>query len=112
MAFDPKTQAATALHRFGFAPKAGMRSVFLADPRSALTADLDKASCGQIVNDDLLSSGEAARAAFDFRQERKGARLAQRVAQEQARAAQAEAKNNPSKTTNTTDLSRGGRCSL
>jgi uncharacterized protein (DUF1800 family) len=98
MALDPKVQAATALHRFGFAPKPGTVSAFSSDPRGALTAELDKASSGQIINDDLLSSGEAARAAFDFRQERKGARLAQRVAQEQTRVAQAEAKNNPPKT--------------
>jgi uncharacterized protein (DUF1800 family) len=82
MTLDPKVQAATALHRFGFAPKPGTFSVFSSDPRGALTAELDKASSGQIINDDLVSTGEAARAAFDFRQERKGARLAQRVARE------------------------------
>jgi uncharacterized protein (DUF1800 family) len=99
MALDPKSQAATGLHRFGFAPKPGTFPVFLSDPRGALTAELDKASAGQIVDNNLLSSGAAARAAFDFRQERKGARLAPRVTQEQTRAAQAETKNNPPKAT-------------
>jgi uncharacterized protein (DUF1800 family) len=39
-------------------------------------AELDKPDVALIKNNDLLSSGEAARAAFDFRQERKAARLA------------------------------------
>ena len=51
-------------------------------------AELDPPGAGQIKNDDLLSSGEAARAAFDFRQERKAARLAVR-AQDEAEKKQA-----------------------
>jgi uncharacterized protein (DUF1800 family) len=97
MALDPKVQAATALHRFGFAPKPGMLSVFSSDPRGALLAELNKASARQITNDDLLNSGEAARAAFDFRQERKAERFARRVVEEQARTTRVEAKNNPPK---------------
>ncbi|MGI8527274.1 MAG: DUF1800 domain-containing protein [Pseudolabrys sp.] len=91
MALDPKLQAAAALHRFGFAPKPNGLAAFLADAKGALLAELDKPAAGQIVNDDLLTSGEAARAAFDFRQERKAARLARRAEQESGKTA----KNNP-----------------
>jgi uncharacterized protein (DUF1800 family) len=82
MALDPKVQAATALHRFGFAPKSGALVAFTSDPRGAFIAELEKPRPGQIVNDDLLNTGEAARAAFDFRQERKAARLAERAQRE------------------------------
>ncbi len=82
MALDPKVQAATALHRFGFAPKSGGLAAFMSDPRGVLIAEIEKAHPGQIANDDLLSTGEAARAAFDFRQERKATRLAERAQRE------------------------------
>jgi uncharacterized protein (DUF1800 family) len=84
---DARIEAATALHRFGFAPRPGGLAAFASDPRGALLAELQKPDAGQIRNGDLLSSGEAARAAFDFRQERKAARLAERAAREQDRAA-------------------------
>ena len=77
MARDSRAQNVVALHRFGLAPKPGLLAS-INDVRSALLAELDDPSAGQIKNDDLLSSGEAARAAFDFRQERKTARLAAR----------------------------------
>ena len=77
MARDLRAQNVVALHRFGLAPKPGLLAS-INDVRSALLAELDDPSAGQIKNDDLLSSGEAARAAFDFRQERKTARLAAR----------------------------------
>jgi uncharacterized protein (DUF1800 family) len=92
MALDPKVQSAAALHRFGFAPRPGTLPPLLSDTRGALLAELDKSAAGQIANADLLSSGEAARAALDFRQERKAERFARRVGEEQARTAQA--KNN------------------
>ncbi|MBV9558210.1 MAG: DUF1800 family protein [Pseudolabrys sp.] len=91
MALDPKWQAAAAFHRFGFAPKPGTLAAFSSDPRAALLAELDKPNAGKINNDDLLTSGEAARAAFDFRQERKADRLAKRAEQE----AERNARNNP-----------------
>jgi uncharacterized protein (DUF1800 family) len=91
MALDSKMQTAAALHRFGFAPKPGALAAFSSDPRGALIAELDKRGTGQIVNDDLLTSGEAARAAFDFRQERKATRLAARSQRE----AEQNAKANP-----------------
>lgn len=73
MARDPRAQSIVALHRFGLSPKLGSTDS-IGDPRSALLAELDKPAL--IKDNDLLSSSEAARAAFDFRQERKAARLA------------------------------------
>ena len=57
MALDSRTQAAVALNRFGFMPKAGVPS----DPRTALLADLTNPTAGQIANHELPSVGEAAR---------------------------------------------------
>jgi len=90
MALDPKSQAATALHRFGLAPKPGGLDAFASDPRGALIADLSRPNAGQIRNDDLMTSAEALRAAYDFRQEKKAARLARRAEEEQDRAARNE----------------------
>jgi len=88
-AMEPKAQAALALHRFGFGPRPGGISAIASDPRGAVLADL-KAGAGLIDNPDLLSGSEAARAAFDFRQERKAARLVAQIdAQEAAKAPQA-----------------------
>ena len=89
MALDPKTSAATALHRFGFGPRAGSIASVAADPRGAMLAELDRPGAGRIADSDLLTTGEAARAAFDFRQERKAERLALRSERE---ATQAEAR--------------------
>jgi uncharacterized protein (DUF1800 family) len=77
MAVDPQAQAASALNRFGFAPRPGNSTV--ADVRATLLADLDNPDAGQIKNDDLLNAGEAMRAAFNFRQERKAQRLADKA---------------------------------
>ena len=71
MALDSRAQAAVALNRFGFMPKAAMPS----DPRAALLVDLATPTAGQIANSELRSVGEAARATFAFRQERKEERL-------------------------------------
>ncbi|MBI1202082.1 MAG: DUF1800 family protein [Rhodopseudomonas sp.] len=79
MAVDPQAQAATALSRFAFAPRAGNVA---RDVRAVLLADLDRPGAGRIVNDDLLTVGEAARAQFSFRQERKAARLAAKAERE------------------------------
>jgi uncharacterized protein (DUF1800 family) len=86
--------AALALHRFGFGPRGDTIAKFAADPRGALLAELDRPDGALINAPDLLDSGEAARAAFDFRQERKAVRFAQRaeaemVRQDSARQAQA-----------------------
>jgi uncharacterized protein (DUF1800 family) len=87
MARDPKAEAALALHRFGFGPRLGSIAAIASDPRGALLAELDRPGAGRISDPDLLASGEAARAAFNFRQERRAQRLAERAQQEAAKTA-------------------------
>src|SRR6202011_4723388 len=89
MARDAKAEAALALHRFGFGPRAGSIAAIASDPRGALLAELDRPGAGRIGDPDLLTSGEAARAAFNFRQERKAQRLAERAQREAAKNAPA-----------------------
>jgi len=84
MSLDPRMQAAVALHRFGFGPRAGSLDAIGSDPRGALIAELDRAPAASVADADLLTSSEAARAAFDFRQERRATRLAQRAEQAEA----------------------------
>ena len=82
MARDPKAEAALALHRFGFGPRIGSIAAIESDPRGAFLAELDRPGIGRIADPDLLSGGEAARAAFHFRQERRAQRLAERAERE------------------------------
>ena len=82
MAGDPKAEAALALHRFGFGPRIGSIAAIESDPRGAFLAELDRPGIGRIADPDLLSGGEAARAAFHFRQERRAQRLAERAERE------------------------------
>ena len=89
MAGNPKAEAALALHRFGFGPRLGSIAAIASDPRGALMAELDRPGIGRIADSDLLTSGEAARAAFNFRQERKAQRLAERAQREGAKNAPA-----------------------
>ncbi len=85
---DRQMQAALAVHRFGFGPRAGTIAAIASDPRGALLAEL-KNGAGRIDDPDLMTSGEAARAAFDFRQERKAERVVARMqAQEAQKTAQ------------------------
>ncbi len=79
MSLDPQTEAALALHRFGFGPRAEAIAKIASDPRGALLADIDRAGAGALADPDLLTSAEAALAARDFRQVRKAARLAEQV---------------------------------
>jgi uncharacterized protein (DUF1800 family) len=100
MALDPQLQAALALHRFGFGPRAGAIAAIASDPRGALLAELDAPGAGAITDRDLLTSAEAAQAGRDFRQVSKAARLAERITQgfeQQAKqqAAQQARKNPP-----------------
>jgi uncharacterized protein (DUF1800 family) len=83
LARDPKAEAALALHRFGLGPRLGSIAAIAADPRGALLSELERPGIGRITDPDLLSSGEAARAAFDFRQERKAQRLAEQEIERQ-----------------------------
>ncbi|HEY3642867.1 MAG TPA: DUF1800 family protein [Xanthobacteraceae bacterium] len=82
MALDPQTQAALALHRFGFGPRAEAIARIASDPRGALLAELERPGAGAIGDPDLLTSAEAAQAGRDFRQVRKAARLAQNIERE------------------------------
>jgi uncharacterized protein (DUF1800 family) len=56
MALDPKTSAATALHRFGFGPRAGSIASVAADPRGAMLAELDRPGAGRIADSDLMTT--------------------------------------------------------
>ena len=69
MACDPR-EAALALHRFGFGPRAGSISAIAPDPRGALLAELEQPKAGQIANADLPSAAAANRAVFEFNAER------------------------------------------
>jgi uncharacterized protein (DUF1800 family) len=84
MALDPKAQAALALHRFGTGPRAGSIAAIASDPRGALLAEIDRPDAGRIDNPELLTSGDAARAAFAFQQAQRAARQAERAAQQAA----------------------------
>jgi uncharacterized protein (DUF1800 family) len=85
MSLDAKGAAALALHRFGLGPRAGSIAAIASDPHGALLAELEKPGAGQIADKTLLSSAASARAAFLFNQTRQ-AQLAQRMAEEQAKA--------------------------
>jgi uncharacterized protein (DUF1800 family) len=68
MARNPQ-EAALALHRFGFGPRAGSIEEIADDPRGALIAELDRPGAGQTTNPDLPTSGAANRAVFEYRAE-------------------------------------------
>ena len=80
MSTDKRSQAARALHRFGFGPREGSIDAIASDPRGALLAELER-DPARGDDSELPSSGAAARAAFAFRQERRAARLAQGASQ-------------------------------
>jgi len=69
MARNPQ-EAALALHRFGFGPRAGSIEEIADDPRGAVIAELDRPGAGQITNPDLPTSGAANRAVFEYNAER------------------------------------------
>jgi uncharacterized protein (DUF1800 family) len=71
MALDPKTEAALALHRFGLGPRNGSIAAIASDPRGALLAELEKPDAGRINGQDMMTSGQAGRAAFAFQQARR-----------------------------------------
>jgi uncharacterized protein (DUF1800 family) len=83
-----KEAAALALHRFGFGPVRDQTAAIAGDPRGAILADLEHPPAGRAAAADLPSSGEAARAVFEYRAEQTAkTKLAQRAKKE------AEAKN-------------------
>lgn len=77
MACDPK-EAALALHRFGFGPRAGSIAAIAEDPRGALLAEIEQPDAGQIKNSDLPTSGAVNRAVFEYRAERSAEQKRQR----------------------------------
>jgi uncharacterized protein (DUF1800 family) len=87
VATDPGPEAVLALHRFGFGPRIGSTAAVKGDPRSAILADIDRPRAAELDAGDLMSSGQAARAATELREARRAAREAQRAAGEAARAA-------------------------
>src|SRR5499427_1313774 len=89
MARNPQ-EAALALHRFGFGPRTGSIEAIAADPRGALTAELDKPGAGQITNPDLPTSGAANRAVFEYNAERNANQKRTRPAQTAMEAAPAQ----------------------
>src|ERR1700722_16000383 len=89
MVTDTKSEAALALHRFGFGPRVGSIAAIAADPRGALFADIDRPDVGALTAGDLHTSGEIARAAFKVREARRTARLAERAEREAAKASTA-----------------------
>jgi len=91
MSLDRKTEAALALHRFGFGPRTGSIAAISGDPRGALLAELDRPGAGRTVDPDLPHSGVAGRAAFGFQQERQAARRAEQDARKAAAGAMGDA---------------------
>jgi uncharacterized protein (DUF1800 family) len=71
-------QAAVALHRFGLGPRAGSIAALASDPRGAVLAEIDRPDAGQI-REYMMSSTQASRAAFNFRQERQAKLIAARA---------------------------------
>jgi uncharacterized protein (DUF1800 family) len=80
MALDAKVEAALCLHRFGLGPRTGSIDAIASDPRGALIAEINAPDAGRLHDPELLTSAEAARAAFKFRQEQRALRLAERAA--------------------------------
>src|ERR1700674_5070725 len=85
MTADPQADAVLALHRFGLGPRAGSITKIAADPRGAILAELDAPGVGRVSDPALLTSGEAARGAFNFRVARQTERLAERAAKGQSK---------------------------
>jgi uncharacterized protein (DUF1800 family) len=89
MSADPKYQAALALHRFGLGPRPGTLpgsiAAIASDPRGALLAELDRPGAGLIVDASLMTASKSSMAAYNFREARQAAEIAQKAA-EKARA--------------------------
>src|SRR5579872_6689513 len=83
MALSRQAQTIIGLNRFGFSPRSAPSLQF--DARAALLAELDDPRAGQVDGSDLLDSGAAMRAVFEFRQERKAERMLAREATKSAK---------------------------
>src|SRR5437588_9669878 len=86
MSVDQKGAAALALHRFGLGPRAGSIAAVAADPRGALLAEIEKPGAGQISDNSMLTSAQAARLAFSYNQQQQAKRIASRISEEQRKA--------------------------
>jgi uncharacterized protein (DUF1800 family) len=82
MARDAK-EAALVLHRFGFGPRSGSIKAIASDPHVALLAELDEPGAGLLASPDLLTSGAANRAVFEYNAERNAKQKLARKAAEQ-----------------------------
>jgi uncharacterized protein (DUF1800 family) len=78
--------AALALHRFGFGPARDSIVAIADDPRGAVFADLERTGAGRVAAD-LLTSGAAARAVFEFQAARQAEQKLASRAQKAAEAA-------------------------
>src|SRR5437868_8605343 len=82
--------AALAVHRIGVSPRAGTIEAIAPDPRGALLGELERPNAGRVVAADLLSSGAANRAVFEYNAERSAK---DKLARRQREAAQKVAEN-------------------
>ena len=91
MTLDPKAVAALALHRFGFGPRTGAIAAIASDPRGALLGDIERVDAGRLDDRGLPSAAQSARAAFDFRADRRAKQI---VAQREAEKRRADGGDN------------------
>jgi len=84
MVNDSTRDAALALHRFGLGPRPGAIAAIASDPRGALLAELERPRIGRINNPELLTSAQAARAAFEARAARQAQQIVAQRAQKEA----------------------------
>src|SRR5262245_16029921 len=91
MTQDSKTDAARALHRFGLGPRPGSIAAIASDPRGALLAEIERPGIGRIDDPQLLTSAQAARAAFEARSARRAEQILAQRAEKERQASMAEA---------------------
>lgn len=85
MVNDSTRDAALALHRFGLGPRPGTIAAIASDPRGALLAELERPGIGRIDNPKLITSAQAARAAFEARAARQAQQIVAQRAQKEAK---------------------------
>jgi uncharacterized protein (DUF1800 family) len=85
-----RREAALALHRFGLGPRPGSIAAIASDPRGAVIAELDRPGAGRIDNPALMTSAQAARAAFEARAARQAQKIVAQRAEKEAEQLKAE----------------------
>jgi uncharacterized protein (DUF1800 family) len=88
---DSKTDAARALHRFGLGPRPGSIAAIASDPRGALLAEVERPGIGRIDDPQLLTSAQAARAAFEARSARRAEQIVAQRAEKERQASMGDA---------------------